>query len=60
MILAILIIMAIGVLMAIVGTFLYYVFNDKKASIGTALQFAGVITILISIITSISCVPLFL
>lgn len=56
MILAILIIMALGVLMAIAGTCLYYMFDDKKANIGTALQISGVITIIISI----SCAPLFL
>ncbi len=60
MILAILIIMALGVLMAIAGTYLHYMFDDKKANIGTALQISGVITIIISIITSISCAPLFL
>ncbi len=55
-----LIILAVGVLMAIVGTFLYFMFDGKQAKIGTALQLAGVITIIISIIASISYAFLFL
>lgn len=60
MIFAILVTIVLGVLMAIVGTFLYFMFDGQKAKIGTALQLAGVITIVISIITSISFASLLL
>ena len=55
MIITALVILAIGVLIAIIGTFLYFMFDDKKASIGVVFQFAGVVAIVISIIIFLAC-----
>lgn len=49
----ILVILAVGILMAIGGTILYNEFDDGRADIGTAFQFAGGIAIIVSVITSI-------
>ena len=49
----ILVILVIGILMAVGGTFLYYKLYDDKEIIGTSLQITGAIIIMISAIASI-------
>lgn len=49
----ILVILAVGILMAVGGTILYNKFNDGRADIGVVLQFVSGIVIIASVITSI-------
>lgn len=49
----ILVILALGILMAVGGTILYYKLDDDKDAIDTSLQIIGGIIIMISAITSI-------
>ena len=53
MILFILIVTALGVLINITETLLYFIFDYKKTNIGVILQFSGIIIVVIAIISFI-------